>query len=144
MTIRKADPADSNTLAFLACEMWGGTPDERAGEFNALTQNAEAVCFLAYDADHAIGFAQCQLRHDYVEGCETSPVGFLEGVYVDPAYQGKGVARQLVAACEDWARSLGCTEFGSDCELDNTASLAFHLAIGFEEAGRTIWFNKKL
>jgi len=71
-------------------------------------------------------------------------VGFLEGVYVDPACQRKGIARQLVAACEDWARSLGCSEFGSDCEIDNVESLAFHLAIGFEEAGRTIWFNKKL
>ena len=144
MTIRKATPADALTLARLACEMWGGTPDERGPEFAQLTANAEATCFLAYDDDKAIGFAQCQLRHDYVEGCETSPVGFLEGVYVDPACQGKGVARRLVAACEDWARSIGCTEFGSDCELDNTASLAFHLAIGFEEAGRTIWFNKKL
>jgi len=144
MTIRKATPTDALTLARLACEMWGGTPDERADEFAALTQNAEAVCFLAVDAGQAIGFAQCQLRHDYVEGCETSPVGFLEGVYVDPACQRKGIARQLVTACEDWARSLGCSEFGSDCEIDNVESLAFHLAIGFEEAGRTIWFNKKL
>lgn len=144
MTIRKATPDDAFTLARLACEMWGGTPDERADEFAGLTQNAEAVCFLAYDFCNAIGFAQCQLRHDYVEGTETSPVGFLEGVYVDPSCQHMGVARQLVAACEDWARSLGCTEFGSDCEIDNVESLAFHLAIGFEEAGRTIWFNKKL
>lgn len=144
MTIRKAAPADALPLARLACEMWGGTPDERIDEFSSLTQSAEAACFLAYAGNTPVGFAQCQLRHDYVEGCETSPVGFLEGIYVDPAYQHRGIARQLVAACEDWARGLGCTEFGSDCELDNTESLAFHLAIGFEEAGRTIWFNKKL
>ena len=144
MTIRKAVPADSAILGELAARMWEHDPAELAAEFATLTASKEAACFLATDGETAIGFAQCQLRHDYVEGCETSPVGFLEGVYVDPAYQGKGVARQLVAACEDWARSLGCTEFGSDCELDNTASLAFHLAIGFEEASRTIWFNKKL
>ena len=144
MTIRKAAPAEALTLARLACEMWGGTPDERIDEFSSLTQSAEAACFLAYAGNTPVGFAQCQLRHDYVEGCETSPVGFLEGIYVDPAYQHQGIARQLVASCEDWARSLGCTEFGSDCELDNTESLAFHLAIGFKEAGRTIWFNKKL
>jgi len=144
MTIRKATPADSLILALLACEMWGGTPEEREPEFAALTQNAEAACFLAYEDIEPIGFAQCQLRHDYVEGCETSPVGFLEGVYVQPEHHRKGAARRLVAACEDWARSVGCTEFGSDCEIDNIDSLAFHLAIGFEEAGRTIWFNKKL
>ena len=144
MTIRKATPTDVLSLARLACEMWGGTPDERIDEFVVLTQNNEAVCFLAYDDDKPIGFAQCQLRHDYVEGCKTSPVGFLEGVYVQPEYHHKGIARQLVAVCEDWARNLGCTEFGSDCEIDNIESLAFHLAIGFEEAGRTIWFHKNL
>lgn len=144
MIIRKATPSDSLTLALLACEMWGGTPDEREPEFAELTHSAEAACFLAYEGETPIGFAQCQLRHDYVEGTETSPVGFLEGVYVQPEHHHKGVARHLVAACEDWARSVGCTEFSSDCEIDNTASLAFHLAIGFEEVGRTIWFHKKL
>lgn len=144
MTIRKATPTDSLTLARLACEMWGGLPEEREPEFAQLTANAEASCFLAFEGDTPIGFAQCQLRHDYVEGCETSPVGFLEGVYVRPEHHRKGIARQLVKACENWARSMGCTEFGSDCEIDNTESLAFHLSIGFEEAGRTIWFNKKL
>lgn len=144
MTIRKASPNDALALARLACEMWGGAPDEREPEFAALTQDAEAACFLALEGDQPIGFAQCQLRHDYVEGTESSPVGFLEGVYVQPEHHRKGVARQLVTTCEDWARSVGCTEFASDCEIDNVQSLAFHLAIGFEEAGRTIWFNKKL
>lgn len=144
MTIRKATPADIFILAQLACEMWGGSPKEHEPEFGQLTAHAEAACFLAYEDDVPIGFAQCQLRHDYVEGCETSPVGFLEGVYVQPEYHHQGVARQLVTACEDWARSVGCTEFGSDCEIDNTDSLAFHLAIGFEEVNRTIWFHKKL
>ena len=144
MTIRKATPADSLALAQCACQLWGGEPSQREPEFAQLTASAEAACFLAWEDDEPIGFAQCQLRHDYVEGCETSPVGFLEGVYVSPRYHRQGVARQLVAACEAWARSLGCTEFASDCELDNTTSLAFHLSIGFEEAGRTIWFHKTL
>ncbi|MBQ8313338.1 MAG: GNAT family N-acetyltransferase [Clostridia bacterium] len=144
MTIRKATPADSRTLAQLASQMWDASPAELEPEFAQLTASDEAACFLAYEGSEPIGFAQCQLRHDYVEGCETSPVGFLEGVYVQPEHHRKGIARHLVAACEDWARGVGCTEFGSDCEIDNTDSLAFHLAIGFEEAGRTIWFNKKL
>ena len=90
------------------------------------------------------GFAQCQLRYDYVEGTETSPVGYLEGVFVDPAYRKQGHGRALVAACEDWARKQGCREFASDCELSNTQSLAFHLASGFREAGRIICFTKPL
>ena len=94
--------------------------------------------------ERAIGFAQCQLRRDYVEGCSTSPVGFLEGIYVEPSARRLGVAQALLRACEDWARNAGCTEFASDCELPNTDSLAFHLRLGFTEANRIICFIKKL
>ncbi|WP_428994613.1 GNAT family N-acetyltransferase [Enteroscipio rubneri] len=36
-----------------------------------------------------------------------------------------GTRRELLRACEAWAKERGCTEFASDCELDNAASLAF-------------------
>ena len=144
MIVRKATTADTLALAELACYMWGGFTDEREPEFAELTASPEAACFLALDGDKAVGFSQCQLRHDYVEGCETSPVGFLEGVYVNDAYRRSGVARALLSACEEWARSVGCSEFASDCEIDNHDSLAWHLKNGFAEMGRTIWFAKKL
>lgn len=41
-------------------------------------------------------------------------------------------------------RKQGCTEFASDCELDNEASLAFHLKMGFAEANRIICFTKRI
>lgn len=132
------------TLARMACRMWAHNPEELAAEFEALTASPEAACFLALANNMPVGFAQCQLRHDYVEGTSTSPVGYLEGVWVDPAYQRQGTARMLLCACEAWARSVGCSEFASDCELDNRDSLAFHLAVGFEEVNRTICFAKKL
>lgn len=144
MVIRKACPADSEALATLAARMWSGSAEELAPEFAALTASSEAACFLAMDGDTPFGFAQCQLRHDYVEGCHTSPVGFLEGIYVDDVHRRSGVARALLSACEKWAKEIGCTEFASDCEIDNHASLAWHLQSGFNEMGRTIWFAKKL
>ena len=144
MTIRKAIPADSAILGELASRMWEHDPSELAAEFAVLTSSEEAACFLAFDGATAIGFAQCQLRHDYVEGCETSPVGFLEGIFVAKGYRMSGTGRALLSACEAWAKSVGCTEFASDCELDNTVSLAWHLKNGFGEMGRTIWFAKKL
>lgn len=55
-----------------------------------------------------------------------------------------GIAKALLAASESWAKSRGCTEFASDCELENTQSLQFHLNVGFEEANRIICFTKKL
>lgn len=144
MTIRKATPDDSMALAQLASRMWEHDPAELEPEFAVLTASDEAACFLAFDGEDAIGFAQCQLRHDYVEGCETSPVGFLEGIYVTEGHRLTGTGRALLSACESWARSVGCTEFASDCELDNAVSLAWHMKNGFSEMGRTIWFAKKL
>lgn len=91
-----------------------------------------------------MGFAQCQLRCDYVEGTIHSPVGYLEGIFVREDHRRTGVAGKLLAACEDWARAMGCREFASDCELPNTDSLAFHLRLGFTEANRIICFTKKL
>ncbi|MBQ8556732.1 MAG: GNAT family N-acetyltransferase [Clostridia bacterium] len=144
MKIRKATPADSLLLAQLAGAMWAHDPAGLEAEFAELTRSAEAACFLAWEQAEAIGFAQCQLRHDYVEGCDTSPVGFLEGIWVAEGHRRSGVARALLQSCEDWARSTGCTEFASDCEIDNLGSLAWHLKAGFEEVNRTIWFAKKL
>ena len=145
MLIRKASPVDSTRLAQLASRLWPHhTPAELEPEFATLIVSPEAACFLAFDGDEAIGFAQCQLRHDYVEGTSSSPVGYLEGIFVLPEYRGQGCARQLLNACERWAGEMGCREFASDCELDNAASLAFHLKAGFTEVNRIICFTKTL
>lgn len=39
--------------------------------------------------DIPIGFAQCQLRCDYVEGTKTTPVGYLEGIFIKDGYRRK-------------------------------------------------------
>ena len=141
----KATTDDLKKLVSLALELWTGhTAEDLTEEFAELLAKEDAAFFLAHDGERAVGFAQCQLRHDYVEGTATSPVGYLEGIFVSGAYRKKGTARQLIAACEDWAKAQGCTEFASDCELTNSESLRFHLSMGFEEAGRIICFTKKL
>ena len=104
----------------------------------------EGAVFLAREDGADVGFAQCGLRRDYVEGTHTSPVGYLEGVFVQEEYRGRGVATALLRACEAWAGEKGCAEFASDCGLDNAASAVFHLRAGFAEAGRIICFTKRL
>lgn len=143
--VRNATLRDLPLLAELACRLWPHhTPKEMQPEIEALLAKPEAAFFLAFDNTTPIGFAQCQLRHDYVEGTDSSPVGYLEGIYVEPEQRHKGIARQLLAACQSWARERGCAEFASDCELTNEESLRFHLKMGFEEANRIICFVKKL
>ena len=137
--------SDAEALADLALELW---PDhsrvELAAEFSALLQAEDTAVFGWLQEGRWEAFAQCQLRHDYVEGCETSPVGYLEGIFVRKPLRCRGVARALLERCQAWAREKGCREFASDCELSNEESLRFHLAMGFEEAGRIICFIKRL
>ena len=143
--IRKAEINDLTILAELACQLWPHhTVEEMYTEFAEILAKTDAAYFLAYADEIAVGFAQCQLRRDYVEGTDSSPVGYLEGIYVADGYRQQGFARELLTACESWAKAKGCTEFASDCELDNVQSLQFHLNVGFEEVNRIICFTKKI
>ena len=143
--IRKAEIKDLHILSELACQLWpDNTVEEMRLEFSEIITKTDAAFFLAYAEDMPVGFAQCQLRYDYVEGTGSSPVGYLEGIYVAEEYRKHGIARELLTACEGWAKEKGCTEFASDCELENTQSLQFHLNVGFEEANRIICFTKKI
>lgn len=143
--IRKANMNDLPRLTELVLELWPDyAVDTMYYDLGKTMMAGESVFFLAYRESVAVGFAQCQLRHDYVEGTSTSPVGYLEGIYVRAEDRKLGFASQLIQACEEWARTEGCTEFASDCEIDNTESFEFHLKLGFKEANRIICFAKQL
>ena len=141
----KATIADSRVLAEMAIKMWSShTVDELEEGFIEVLNNERAVLFIKRVNDLSVGFAQCGLRTDYVEGTNTSPVGYLEGIFVKADYRKIGYAKELLSACEKWAKDMGCTEFASDCELDNVGSLKFHLAMGFDEANRIICLKKEI
>ncbi len=90
------------------------------------------------------GFVEATLRTDYVNGCATSPVVFLEGIYVEQSARRRGAARSLVDAVEAWGREQGCREFASDALLENSESHSMHRALGFEETERVVYFRKDL
>ncbi len=145
MAVRQAAMRDLPEVARMAQLLWPGQPlEERLADLADIMAKEDAAFFLCEAEGETIGFAQCQLRHDYVEGTETSPVGYLEGIFVVEEHRGRGHARALLAACERWAKKQGCTEFASDCELHNEASLRFHLKMGFAEANRIICFTRAL
>jgi aminoglycoside 6'-N-acetyltransferase I len=99
---------------------------------------------LAFDDfGETVGFIELSIRA-YAEGCVTDRVAFVEGWYVDATARGKGVGATLIRAAEDWARSQGCTELGSDAEVDNTVSAAAHRAVGFTETGIIRCFKKSV
>ena len=141
----QAGKADAAAVAALACELWPDhSPEEMTDEYMSLLAREDAAVFVYKEQGEVVGFAQCQLRRDYVEGTETSPVGYLEGIYVREGARRQGIARKLLSECEKWAKAQGCTEFASDCETDNTDSQRFHRSVGFEEANRIVAFVKEL
>ena len=119
--------------------------DHRGYMAISLAQPERFLQLMMYDEHRQpVGFIEGSIRTDYVNGTETSPVGFVEGVYVAPAWRRKGVARQLFAAIGDWAQARGCRELASDALLDNETSQRAHRALGFEETERVVYFAKKL
>lgn len=114
--VRKAGKSELEILANLAALMWSGhSVSELFHEFSEIIMKENAQFFLKFENDVPVGFAQCQLRYDYVEGTKTTPVSYLEGIFVKEGNRSKGYAKQLLAACEAWAKDNGCREFASDC-----------------------------
>lgn len=145
MKIVKGTKRELENIVKLAIMLWPNSSEEELNlHFTKLLDKEDAVIFLAEEEDQYIGFAHCQLRFDYVEGTDTSPVGYLEGIYVMEEYRKRGIGKELVTYCEEWSRQKGCTEFASDIELDNVDSFNFHLKVGFKEVNRIICFAKKL
>jgi aminoglycoside 6'-N-acetyltransferase I len=89
------------------------------------------------------GFLETGTRR-FADGCETFPVGYIEGWYVDPDLRRAGWGRALVKAAEAWALSCGYAEIASDCLLENEVSLRAHTALGYKEVERLIHFRKSL
>jgi aminoglycoside 6'-N-acetyltransferase I len=125
-------------------------PDASADEHRgymaiSLAQPERFLQLMMYDEKRQpIGFIEGSIRSDYVNGTETSPVGFVEGVYVVPAMRRHGIARRLFEAIGDWARARGCRELASDALLENEASQRAHRALGFKETERVVYFSKTL
>lgn len=100
-------------------------------------------CFLAVVEHEVCGMIEVSLRN-VVDGCITSPVGYIEGIVVQPSHRGRGLARALLAKGEEWCRSRGCSELATDAELDNVSAQRFHENMGFRETYRVVEYRKDL
>lgn len=148
VTVRPATAADVQQWAAMRAQLWTDDDDAAHAEDIAetfLSGDPDQVAFVAEGRDGALlGFVEASIRRDYVDGCDTSPVAFGEGAFILPEWRGTGVGRALVEAVAEWGRAKGCTELASNALLDNTASHAFHLGLGFEETERVVFFRRML
>ncbi len=144
-SIRRATPEDKPEWLRMRQGLWPEAPlDYLSLDLDDLLNDADAGIFVASDSQgQLIGFVEAGLR-DYGEGCETSPVGYIEAWYVDPHVRGQKLGRDLVHAAEQWAREKGCTEMASDTWLENEASIEAHKKLGYWEVERLVHFVKRI
>ncbi|MEC3954715.1 aminoglycoside 6'-N-acetyltransferase [Nocardia sp. CDC153] len=146
MRIERMNAEAIDEVAPLRYALWPVSDEkEHRDELAELAQSPDAVVLVARsEAGEPIGYAEASIRRDYVNGCDTSPVAFLEGIYVAPGHRLHGLSGALCEAVEAWGRELGCTELGSDALLENAVAHRFHQAVGFEERERVVYYRKKL
>lgn len=132
-------------LTHLALALW---PDlvyeEEYSYFENMLQSSKETCFLAKEGDRYMGFIQVSIRNDYLEGSDSSPVAYIEGIYVDPRFRQLGIASERIQAAEQWAREKGVTQIASDTEIDNRLGILFHEKAGFVATGHLVCFIKNL
>ena len=144
-TVRRATHEDKSEWLRMRQGLWPDAPIEYLTfDMDDRLADPDYAVFLASSPDGTpVAFIEVGLR-DYGEGCETSPVGYIEAWYVDEHIRGQQVGRQLVHTAEQWAREKGCREMASDTWLENETSIAAHLRLGYAEAERLVHFVKRL
>ena len=145
VVVAAAREADRQAWAALRGTLWShASLAEHAGEIDQLLRDRDAIGLVARIDGEVAGFAEATLRHDYVNGCSSSPVAFLEGLFVAARWRRRGAAAALVAGVAGWARTRGVRELASDASLDNAVGQALHVALGFAETERVVFFRRDL
>ena len=144
-TIRRATYEDKWSWLQMRQRLWPEAPTEYLSlDLDDKLANPNYVVFVAFgEAEGLAAFIEAGLR-EHGEGCETSPVGYIEAWYVDEHLRGQKLGRELILAAEHWAREKGCTEMASDTWLENEASITAHLKLGYVEVERLVHFAKRL
>jgi aminoglycoside 6'-N-acetyltransferase I len=145
VTIREIVESDRDQWVRLRDALWPGSlSDHDAESREYFEKRLKAPIIFVAEADRRlVGFLELDYRK-FAPGCTSSPVPFIEGWYVEPALQGRGIGRALVAAAEAHARAAGHYEIGSDTLLENTDGIAAHRALGYEEVERVVCFRRSL
>jgi aminoglycoside 6'-N-acetyltransferase I len=145
MTIREIVESDRVDWVRLRDALWPGSLSDHDAETREYFEKPRQapIVFVAEIDRRIVGFLELDYRK-YAPGCRSSPVPFVEGWYVEPALQGRGIGRALVNAAHARVRAEGHHEIASDAELENAGGIAAHLALGYEEVERVVCFRRSL
>jgi aminoglycoside 6'-N-acetyltransferase I len=144
--IREVESSDRRAWCRLRAMLWPDqTPEQHAIELNDWEKDGQLpITFVAEEAGgELVGFLEVALRN-FAPGCESSPVPFIEGWFVQDAHRGQGIGALLLEMAERWAVANGYRELASDSLIENALSETAHLAAGFAEVERLICWRKDL
>ncbi|MBK25017.1 MAG: hypothetical protein CME70_13550 [Halobacteriovorax sp.] len=142
--IRPATNKDFNIWSKLRFELWPTTSiEDHLKELQSFDGDKKFHAFFAVHDDKIIGFLEAYER-PFANGCEDSPVLFLEGIWVHKALRRKKVAKTLVTHLETIAKEKGFKEIGSDTDLNNSSAQQAHKKWGFNETSRVVYFKKNI
>jgi len=118
--------------------------EDNESEMGAIHQDDNWFCrFIENDAGKVIGMVELSLRN-IVDGCSSSPVPYLEGLYLEEAERGKGLGAQILQMLIDWCKGQGYTEFATDAEIVNQRAQMFYENAGFEVIDRVVEYRLEL
>jgi aminoglycoside 6'-N-acetyltransferase I len=127
--------------------LWDDCPDEQQlremDEALGGAGGVEKVFVAERPGGGLCGFLEAAIR-PWAIGCDTRPVGYIEGWYVDGDVRKRGVGRALVEAAEAWAGSMGCRQMASDAHPWNVVSRQAHGALNYQEVAQLVLFKKDL
>lgn len=119
-------------------------PDMHDEEMEWLHEAKDSGAYLAFsDAGEPVGLLEVSLRN-VVDGCIGGPVGYVEGIYLEPSLRRKGVGSMLMEFATEWCRKRGCQDMATDAEIENVEAQEFYRRTGFTEVSRTVGFTRSL
>lgn len=138
LSIRLATPEDLPAVLrlYLKAGLDRGdtvTPAEAEQWFRTLQHYPSYHLWVAYEGDILVGtFTLLIMDNLNHHGC---PSGVVEGVGVDPTYQGQGIGRQMMAKAIALCWEAGCYKMTLSTNLNRTQAHAFYESLGFEKHG---------
>ena len=139
VVIRPYAPEDYAEWRRMRTALWASQTEEDMAAW--LARSDTAVIVAVRSPASLCGFVEVGERTN-ADGCESSPVAYVEGWYVDADVRRQRIGAGLIAAAESFARSRGYRELASDTELHNVVSQQAHARLGFEELDRVVLYRK--
>lgn len=113
-------------------------------EMETINSSEEWYCrFIKNETGDVLGMLEISFRN-IVDGCISSPVPYIEGLYLYPQYRNQGLGAEILKMIAAWCYDRGYTELATDARIENIKAHEFYRSAGFEETDRVVEFRMEL